>query len=52
MSGFTGYKFGFENIVFDTVDYINDQTDLMRQFLNFSENIPTETPTETSEKTT
>ena len=52
MSGFTGYKFGFENIVFDTVDYINDQADLMRQFLNFSENIPTETPTETSEKTT
>lgn len=52
MSGFTGYKFGFEHIVFDTVGYINDQIDLMRQFLNFSENIPTETPTETSEKTT
>lgn len=31
MNGFTGYKFGYENIVFDTVDYMNDQTDLMTQ---------------------
>lgn len=38
MNGFTGYKFGYENIVFDTVNYMSDQTDLMRQMINFAEN--------------
>lgn len=38
MNGFGGYKFGYENIVFDTVNYINDQTDLMRQAVQFAEN--------------
>jgi hypothetical protein len=37
MNGFTGYKFGYENIVFDTVGYISDQTDLMRQVINYAE---------------
>ncbi len=33
MNGFAGYRFGYENIVKDTVNYINDQIDLMKQSL-------------------
>ena len=40
INGFGGYKFGFENIVFDTVNYINDQTDLMRQAIQYIEDTP------------
>ena len=40
MNGFGGYKFGYENIVFDTVNYINDQTDLMRQAIQYIEDTP------------
>lgn len=32
LSGFTGYKMGYENITVDTVDYVLDQTDLLNQF--------------------
>ena len=40
LNGFSGYKFGYENIVFDTTNYMNDQTDLMEQALQyFDENI-------------
>lgn len=35
MNGFTGYKFGYENIVFDTVNYMDDQTDLMEQAMQY-----------------
>lgn len=35
MNGFTGYKFGFENIIFDTVNYMDDQTDLMNQAMQY-----------------
>lgn len=35
MNGFTGYKFGYENIVFDTVNYMDDQTDLMNQAMQY-----------------
>lgn len=42
MNAFTGYKFGFENIVFDTANYINDQTDLMEQALHFFGSHPEE----------
>jgi len=42
MNGFGGYKFGYENIVFDTVNYINDQTDLMRQAIQYIEDTPVE----------
>lgn len=31
LSGFNGYKFGYENIVFDTVNYMDDQADLLGQ---------------------
>jgi hypothetical protein len=31
MNGFSGYKFGYENIVIDTVNYMEDQTDLLGQ---------------------
>lgn len=35
MNGFTGYKFGYENIIFDTVNYMDDQTDLMNQAMQY-----------------
>jgi hypothetical protein len=37
MNGFSGYKYGYENIVFDTVNYVSDQTDLMRQAVDYIE---------------
>lgn len=37
LNGFSGYKFGYENIVFDTTNYINDQTDLIEQALQYFE---------------
>lgn len=36
INGFMGYKSGYENIVVDTVNYINDQTDLMRRFIHYA----------------
>lgn len=33
-NAFLGYEFGFKNIVVDTVNYLNDQSDLMCQFLS------------------
>ncbi len=32
LNGFMGYKMGYENIVYDTVNYMNDQMDLLRRF--------------------
>lgn len=40
MNGFSGYKFGYENIVFDTVNYMNDQVDLMRQAIQYMDDTP------------
>ena len=37
VNGYSGYKFGYENIVFDTTNYINDQTDLMEQAITYFE---------------
>lgn len=37
-NGFTGYKFGYENIVIDTVNYIADQTDLLEESIKYIEN--------------
>lgn len=37
MNGFTGYKMGYENIVFDTTNYMSDQTDLMEQAIRYFE---------------
>lgn len=37
VNGFGGYKFGYENIVFDTVEYMGDQADLMRQAIDWME---------------
>lgn len=31
INAFAGYKFGYENIIFDTVEYMDAQTDLMEQ---------------------
>ena len=45
MNGFAGYRTGYENIVIDTVNYMNGQVDLMQQAIYFIESI------ETSEKT-
>ena len=48
MNGFTGYKFGYENIVFDTVNYMDDQTDLMEQAMQYFDSHP-EPPEEDDE---
>lgn len=40
LSGFTGYKMGYENITIDTVNYITDQIDLLTQFEQYIENNP------------
>lgn len=40
LNGFNGYKFGYENIVFDAVNYMNDQTDLMQQAVQYIEGHP------------
>lgn len=37
LNGFNGYKFGYENIVFDTVNYMEDQADLMQQAVVYYE---------------
>lgn len=34
-NGFSGYKYGFENISYDTANYINDQSQLMEQFIEY-----------------
>ena len=40
LNGFMGYKSGYENIFVDTVNYMNDQSDLMRQFIRYCEDNP------------
>ena len=47
MNGFGGYKFGYENIVFDTVNYMSDQVDLMRQAIQYMEDTPLSEPEKT-----
>ena len=41
LNGFTGYKMGYENIVYDTVNYRSDQIDLIHQFQQFVADNPT-----------
>lgn len=41
LNGFTGYKMGYENIVYDTVNYMNDQIDLIHQFQQYVADNPT-----------
>lgn len=40
LNGFMGYKMGYENIVVDTVEYMNDQVDLMNQLIQYIEAHP------------
>lgn len=40
MNGAMGYKFGYENIVIDTVEYMEDQEDLLRQALEYFTEAP------------
>ena len=44
LNGFAGYKSGYENIVVDTVNYMNDQSDLMRQLIHYVEENPMAKP--------
>lgn len=44
LNGFMGYKSGYENIVVDTVNYMNDQVDLMRQLIHYVEENPVPKP--------
>lgn len=41
LNGFMGYKMGYNNIVVDTVDYMNDQIDLMQRLIQYVEANPT-----------
>jgi len=40
LSGFTGYKMGYENITINTVNYTLDQIDLLKQFEQYLKNNP------------
>lgn len=40
LNGFVGYKEGFSNITVDTVDYTNNQIDLMEQFIKWADRVP------------
>lgn len=40
INGFNGYKFGYENIVLDTVNYMDDQADLLGQAVAYCEAHP------------
>lgn len=40
LNGFMGYKSGYQNIVVDTVNYMNDQADLMRQLIHYVDEHP------------
>lgn len=42
LNGFAGYRMGYENITIDTVNYINDQIDLMKQFEQYMDKNPIE----------
>lgn len=37
LNGFTGFKFGYENVCFDTVNYMADQSDLMELAIQWCE---------------
>jgi hypothetical protein len=42
INGFSGYKFGYENIVSDTVSYISDQSDMIERAIQYVEANPYE----------
>lgn len=51
INGFDGHKDGYNNITVHTVNYVNNQSALMQQALQYGEANPTtETPTETPTK--
>ena len=37
INGFSGYRFGYENVVIDTAEYVGDQTDLLKQAIKYIE---------------
>ena len=49
MNGFGGYKTGYENIVLDTVNYMNGQIDLMEQAIQYIETNPIAEATTTND---
>ena len=50
LSGFAGYKMGYENITVTTVNYILDQTDLLNQFEQYLAGNPAPAVEESIEK--
>lgn len=44
LNGFMGYKMGYDNIVIDTANYMNDQADLMERFIDYVEQNPEPKP--------
>jgi hypothetical protein len=37
VNGFNGYKFGYENVVIDTCEYVTDQTDILEEAIKYIE---------------
>lgn len=46
LNGFMGYRMGYENITVDTVNYMQDQKDLMQQLIEYASTTPELQPEE------
>ncbi len=44
LNGFMGYRMGYENITVDTVNYMQDQKDLMQQLIEYASTTPEPQP--------
>lgn len=48
-NGFMGYQMGYENITVDTVNYMQDQKDLMQQLIEYASTTPEPQPEQVAE---
>lgn len=48
-NGFMGYQMGYENITVDTVNYMQDQKDLMQQLIEYASTMPEPQPEQVAE---
>lgn len=48
LNGFMGYQMGYENITVDTVNYMQDQKDLMQQLIEYASTTPEPQPEQVS----
>lgn len=49
LNGFMGYQMGYENITVDTVNYMQDQKDLMQQLIEYASTTPEPQPEQVAE---